>query len=178
MILVLALLLLAGTVQSSPRCDVNMPRDCAEINSKQSGVHTIYPGGPVQAQVYCDGKWTVIQRRMDGSVNFYRPWASYKAGFGKASGEYWLGLENMHLLTNKKKYELRVDMEDFAGKKKTELYSTFAVGSEATGYKLHVAGFQGNKHLRKVTLLYHDGMKFTTFDKDQDLFKKNCASTY
>lgn len=28
---------------------------------------------------------------MDGSVNFYRSWQTYKEGFGKADGEYWLG---------------------------------------------------------------------------------------
>lgn len=33
----------------------------------------------------------VIQRRMDGTVNFYRPWDQYKMGFGDAAGEYWLG---------------------------------------------------------------------------------------
>jgi len=180
MILVLALLTLAVAVQSSKRCDLDLPRDCAEIGSKQSGVHTIYPGGHRSAQVYCDmatagGKWTVIQRRMDGSVNFYRPWASYKAGFGEASGEYWLGLDNIHLLTKNKKYELRMDMEDFAGKTYSETYSIFSVGSEATGYKLHVTGLKGHG---KDSMGYHSGQKFSTFDKDQDNYKGNCASKY
>lgn len=33
----------------------------------------------------------MIQRRIDGTENFYRPWSHYKAGFGNAAGEYWLG---------------------------------------------------------------------------------------
>lgn len=33
----------------------------------------------------------MIQRRIDGTVDFNRDWKSYKEGFGKAKGEYWLG---------------------------------------------------------------------------------------
>lgn len=36
--------------------------------------------------------WTVIQRRLDGSVDFYRDWDDYRDGFGCVSGEYWMGV--------------------------------------------------------------------------------------
>uniref|UniRef100_A0A8C6WI58 Microfibril associated protein 4 n=2 Tax=Neogobius melanostomus TaxID=47308 RepID=A0A8C6WI58_9GOBI len=164
-----------------------IPVDCNDIYEKgygNSGVYNIYPAGPVSpVQVYCDmdgksegTKWTVIQRRMDGTVNFYRGWEQYKAGFGQASGEYWLGLNIIHILTMRKNYELRVEMEDFAGAKVFAHYTSFSVGPEEEGYKLSFSGFvdggAGN------SLSEHNGQMFSTFDKDQDSHSSNCAKTF
>ena len=33
----------------------------------------------------------VFQRRMDGSVTFYRDWVSYVNGFNNVASEFWLG---------------------------------------------------------------------------------------
>jgi hypothetical protein len=42
---------------------------------------------------------------MDGSVNFYRTWETYKHGFGNLEKEFWLGMfVSLHLLF----YELNV----------------------------------------------------------------------
>uniref|UniRef100_A0A1A8EQC8 Microfibrillar-associated protein 4 n=2 Tax=Nothobranchius korthausae TaxID=1143690 RepID=A0A1A8EQC8_9TELE len=179
------LLLLAPVLISC--VDVKLPVDCSDIlqqnKNQPSGVYTIYPIGSTSAvEVYCDmpaagGGWTVFQRRLDGSVNFYRPWNQYKRGFGNAAGEYWLGLENIYQLTRLQNYELMVDLEDFEGNKKFALYSSFKVDSESEGYRLQVTGFN-NKGGSGDGLGYHNGFKFSTFDKDQDTWNNNCARTY
>lgn len=51
------------------------------------------------------------------------------------------GLETMHLLTQRKNYELKVDMEDFEGQKVFAHYSSFSVGPESDGYKLNLGSF-------------------------------------
>ena len=33
----------------------------------------------------------VIQRRIDGSVDFYRNWTEYAQGFGQVDKNFWLG---------------------------------------------------------------------------------------
>ena len=35
--------------------------------------------------------WTIFQRRLDGSVDFFRYWQDYVDGFGSLRGEYWIG---------------------------------------------------------------------------------------
>merc|ERR1712002_6543 len=163
-----------------------LPLDCSDIynqdNSRPSGVYTIYPIGSTSAvQVYCDmdsegGRWTVFQRRMDGSVNFYRPWDHYKKGFGTAAGEYWLGLESLFHLTLRKKFELLVDMEDFSGNKAFARYSSFSIDPESYGYRLKVSGFTDGG--AGDALFGHNGQKFSTFDKDQDSSDLNCARRF
>ncbi|XP_067296626.1 microfibril-associated glycoprotein 4-like [Pseudorasbora parva] len=166
------------------------PADCSDLykaGETVSGIYGIYITGDVPLWVYChmvsDGKdednggWTVIQRRMDGSVNFYRPWKEYKRGFGTTEGEYWLGLENMYQLTRNGKCMLRVDLEDFTGRKGFAQHSTFSVGPETDGYRLQVSGFKDGAAGDSLTI--HNGMKFSTFDKDQDAWGEgNCAKQY
>ncbi|XP_049325399.1 microfibril-associated glycoprotein 4-like isoform X1 [Astyanax mexicanus] len=166
-----------------------LPVDCSDIyNQGQtlSGLYSIYPTGESPVQVYCDmgcsgyssqdGRWTVIQRRMDGVTNFYRPWIQYRNGFGSKDGEHWLGLETIYQMTQKKKYELRVDLEDFQGGVVHAKYSSFSIDPESDGYRLHVSGYADGG--AGDALVNHDGQKFSTFDKDQDSSSENCALLY
>ncbi|XP_029978373.1 microfibril-associated glycoprotein 4-like [Sphaeramia orbicularis] len=180
--MVLVLVVLVCPVWTSSY-SLDGPVDCSDIylTSNQTGVYTVHPLDGRSIQVYCDmdtegGGWTVFQRRMDGSVNFYRPWDQYKKGFGDLNGEYWLGLDNIHYLTRRRPYELLVLMSDFDGNNVSARYSTFFVGGEHRGYELHVTGFTDGG--AGDSLSYHSGMKFTTWDKDQDKYGSNCARVY
>lgn len=51
------------------------------------------------------------------------------------------GLETMHLLTQSKTYELKVEMEDFDGQRVHAQYSSFSVGPESEGYMLNLGNF-------------------------------------
>uniref|UniRef100_A0A8B9I1B2 Fibrinogen C-terminal domain-containing protein n=1 Tax=Astyanax mexicanus TaxID=7994 RepID=A0A8B9I1B2_ASTMX len=179
-------LLLPLVVSSAPVFVRILPQDCDEISrngTQRSGVFTIYPTRDSPVDVYCEitgydeqSGWTVFQKRIDGSVNFYRTWEAYKNGFGNKSGEYWLGLENLFLLTHKRNYQLRVDLEDFEGMKVYALYSSFSVGSETTGYQLNIGGFIDGG--AGDALSYNNGQKFSTMDRDQDSTSANCAKLY
>ncbi|XP_037120107.1 fibrinogen C domain-containing protein 1-like [Syngnathus acus] len=154
-----------------------MPRDCSDVmatGKSQSGVYSIFSGSD-SFEAYCNmnldgGGWTVIQRRKDGSVDFFRGWNDYRKGFGDLAGEHWLGLQNIHARTASGAYQLRIDFTIFDGRNYYALYDDFSVGRnsldpEKDGYPLHVSGYSGNAGDR---FTWHSGMKFSTKDRDQD----------
>ncbi|XP_047236386.1 fibrinogen C domain-containing protein 1-like [Girardinichthys multiradiatus] len=165
------------------------PRDCSNILASgvsQDGVYSVFPThDPDGFMVYCDmstdgGGWTVIQRREDGSVNFFRGWEAYRDGFGITTGEHWLGLQRIYALTRSGGFELRIDMADFDNATAFALYSDFSVGRDSVnpeedGYPLTVDGYSGTAG---DSLLKHSGMRFTTKDRDQDQSENNCAAYY
>lgn len=102
--------------------------DLLNAGMRQSGVYYLQIRGTTYwfLKVFCeqeigDGGWTVIQRRDDFGEpreNFNRDWADYKNGFGDPAKEFWLGNENIYMLTNNEDYALRVELEDFEGNKR------------------------------------------------------------
>ena len=161
------------------------PHDCSELPwGANSSVYSVWPDrsqGPVQ--VFCQedidgGKmWTVFQRRDDlqPRQDFSLGWDPYKKGFGSLTGEFWLGLEDLYKLTatQNRLYELRIDLEAFDGAKRHASYSRFRVSNEEDGYRLHVSGYTGDAG---DALSGSDRMRFSTRDRDNDLWAENsCA---
>lgn len=69
----------------------------------------------------------VIQRRDDIGdpirENFNRDWTDYKNGFGDPTKEFWMGNENIYMLTSNDEYMLRIELEDFEGNRRQDSIS-------------------------------------------------------
>ncbi|CAC5423683.1 Fibrinogen-like protein 1,Ficolin-1,Ficolin-2 [Mytilus coruscus] len=160
--------------------------ECEDIEETNDGVYFIYPGGGDTAvAVYCimrqAKKWTVIQRRANGSVDFYRTWLEYKMGFGSAYGEYWLGNDNINLISTNKHHELSIYMQTESDNR-TANYSTFFVENEGSKYRLAVTGYSGDagdSMNKNGDSGKSNEQPFTTKDRDNDneVFY-NCAEKY
>jgi len=128
--------------------------------------------------------WIIIQQRLGYTVDWYLPWADYKAGFGSIDADFWLGLEEMHLLTSSQPYRLRVEVQQ----RTTNLwysaeYWSFKIGDELNDkYRLEVSGYSGDagdslQYEGNNFHFYHNGMNFSTYDQDNDVSMVHCAAT-
>ncbi|XP_065053105.1 uncharacterized protein LOC135682238 [Rhopilema esculentum] len=156
-------------------------RDCLswrKSGQSKSGIYAVNPGREKPFFVYCDmenegGGWTVIQRRTDGSVDFYRNWEEYKEGFGDLENEFWLGNDKIHRLTKQKAMKIRFDLEDVDGVTAFAEYNTFYIDGEDKQYEAHVGSYSGNAG---DSFSDTNRRKFTTRDKDHDSYSRgNCA---
>ena len=158
--------------------------DCSEINSQgvfSTGRYTIYPSNcPISFDIRCDmdtdgGKWTIFQRRFNGCVDFFRGWDDYETGFGSADGEYWMGLSQIHCMTQSGNWQLRIDMEAFDGDTAYAVYDSFNVGNASTNYRLTIGTYSG---AAGDSLSRHNNMAFSTKDRDNDNGSRDCANEF
>ncbi|XP_067947217.1 ryncolin-4-like [Watersipora subatra] len=157
-------------------------RDCQEYYEKgetKSGVYNIRPGNNASQEfsVWCDFDsahgWTVFQRRSNATVSFDRPWDVYKNGFGNVDGEHWLGNDKIYHLTQTNQIlNIQLKAEDNVPAFGT--WQEFYIADEKDQYKL-TANTTGYNGTLIDYLSYHDGIPFTTSDRDNDQLVKNCA---
>lgn len=91
----------------------------------------------------------------------------FKVGFNDTKGNYWLGTDLLYQLAKTLRYKLRCLLQARSnGVVYVANYDIFLVGSESTNYTLTVAQYSGNAG---DSLSYHNGMMFSTYDRENDL---------
>ncbi|XP_049293970.1 angiopoietin-related protein 1-like [Anopheles funestus] len=173
-----------GNTNQGPSTPVAVGASCRDVPSSVSGIYRIDPDYPFHEPmtVLCDqqyegGGWTVIQQRTDGSVNFFRDWKDYKHGFGTLRGEFWLGLEQIHRLTNVAPHELAVLLEDFDGVKAEARYQRFRIAAETLNYAITELG-NCNPCGAGDAMRIHLNESFSTYDHDKSKAAFNCAAVF
>uniref|UniRef100_W5MZV7 Fibrinogen C-terminal domain-containing protein n=1 Tax=Lepisosteus oculatus TaxID=7918 RepID=W5MZV7_LEPOC len=159
-------------------------RNCKELldqGNYMSGWYTVRTVGDKDIRVFCDmdtdgGGWLVFQRRTDGSVDFFRDWASYKRGFGNQQSEFWLGNDHIHSLTSSGNFELRIDFKDFDNVDTFAKYLSFKIMGESDNYKILLGSFESGSAGDSFTS--HNNLPFSTKDRDNDSCDCTCSSMY
>uniref|UniRef100_H2YMB8 Tenascin-R n=1 Tax=Ciona savignyi TaxID=51511 RepID=H2YMB8_CIOSA len=160
------------------------PKDCVQVSlngEKSDDVYEIFPYNGIKLKVFCDlttdgGGWIVFQRRRDGSVSFDRSWEDYTTGFGNLTSEFWIGLQTLHELTTAMDapQSLRIDLHH-GDDKSYAAYHNFSISNSDDRFVLSASNYSGTAG---DSLSYHYGMKFTTYDSDNDEATRNCAKEY
>ena len=86
--------------------------------------------------------WITFQRRRTADIDFFRGWNDYVLGFGNVVDGFWIGLDNLHLLT-KCGAMMNVDLWSLADEFVYMRYSTFTVDDLYSDYTLTVDSSSG-----------------------------------
>lgn len=91
------------------------------------------------------------------------------------SGEFWLGLENVHSLSKQGRYLLQVEISDWSGQRQMARYQ-FQLDGEERRYALHLEQVPSSGDLGETVTTGASGLPFSTSDRDNDLNADvNCA---
>ena len=112
-----------------------------------------------------------------GRIIFNKEWKDFEDGFGDIRGDQlWYGLKALSCFTETGQWELRIDFQ-FLNKTWSYLhYKQFKVGNTSAEYPLTIGGFSGITPTDPFATHNLSGVKFSTFDNDNDhILKDNCA---
>uniref|UniRef100_A0A8D0Y7Y6 Fibrinogen C-terminal domain-containing protein n=1 Tax=Sus scrofa TaxID=9823 RepID=A0A8D0Y7Y6_PIG len=166
--------------------------DCTDIKDTigsvtktPSGLYIIHPeGSSYPFEVMCDmdyrgGGWTVIQKRIDGVIDFQRLWCDYLDGFGDLLGEFWLGLKKIFYIVNQKNtsFMLYVALESEDDTFAYASYDNFWLEDETRFFKMHLGRYSGNAGDAFRGFCKEDNQNavpFSTSDVDNDGCRPAC----
>ncbi|XP_060661264.1 protein scabrous-like isoform X2 [Drosophila nasuta] len=148
----------------------SLPTSCIGL---KAGPREIQLSNGKHLYVICDNDgWIIIQRRMNGILDFNKSWTEYVNGFEDQSkqGEFFIGLENLHLLTKSSRHELYISVT-FSTHTYSANYDDFRVGNAESLYELQSLGFFVGKGFDNLRANVHH--KFSTYDKKN--FNHDCG---
>ena len=153
-----------------------------QVANIHEDTNNAFSTGLVKNFARCDmtsdgGKWMVIQRRINGSVDFFLNWTDYVNGFGDLGGEFWYGLENIYRLTTREDVELRIELGNGTVPSIVWTYQLFNVSGADTNYRLTIGQGTGVGGTFDA-MAYHNGAEFSTQDQDHDTSAFNCAKKH
>ncbi|XP_075054027.1 angiopoietin-related protein 5 [Mixophyes fleayi] len=157
------------------------------ISKAPSGIYIIQPEGTYYSfEAFCDmdyrgGGWTVLQKRIDGTIDFQRTWLEYMDGFGELSGEFWLGLRKTFCILNQKNtsFMLNIALEAEDGTMAYATYDDFWIEDEKTAFIMHVGRYFGTAGDAIRGYKKEDNQNarpFSTYDVDNDNCYPSCTS--
>ena len=145
---------------------------------KSDGIYDIYPDNENESiKVFCEmhkGGWTRIMNKIDNSKTaFNKSWNEYTNGFGEINSNNWLGLNYIRQLTNQQQMSIRIEVSNDIIDSLMIEYDSFFIGPEKQKFQLTV----GKKIFGSLTesFSYHNGMKFSTYDQDNDESPNSCS---
>ena len=115
---------------------------------------------------------------MDASVSFERCWNEYVDGFGDVDGNFWLGLEAIHTLTDAEPMSLQIDIVPFNIPAVSIPYQQIHVGDAASEYLLTISSRTSGFGTLYTSMNYHSGSKFSTYDRDNSNHSSQCSVDY
>ena len=152
---------------------------CCELRAfnRLSGIYSVQGHEAVCDMISSGGGWMVIQRRGlasgEKADSFVKNYTMYEYGFGNANGDFWLGLEALHMFTSSGSTELLIDLVVNESRSFAH-YDHFSVAGSNKNYTLNVSGYDGSM---PDYLSLHVGSPFSAIDRDHDnSMWLNCAA--
>lgn len=157
-----------------------LPETCSDVVKPGEEVRGIYQiqVDETKFNAFCipDPKlgpsWTIIQRRLDGTVNFKRDWDKYVDGFGNMNGEYWIGLQRIFELTNWEEMELWIELTNTKNESLSSVYRKFYISDVKNLYTLNIGQHTGSG---PDLMTFYNGHKFSTYEAINDDSGKDCS---
>lgn len=148
----------------------NLPDCCSSTQSLAMVLQEIQIPGlePFNATCHSDKDegpgWMLVARKIGFSDGFNHTYEEFKSGFSPSYENLFIGLERLHVMTNRRPHQvLLVDKDNSNDESYILKCDNFALGDENEGYNLKkVEGCSGD------TLLLTRGAKFSSFDRDVD----------